>query len=115
MRGGVCPGERRTKRGITGKMPQGAQSHCWGVATLGGCSALQILGLGKCLADIDAVKVVGYEVIHYGKGAISHTRRMKRARDLKAEVFTMADLSLSSAKLVLANQISQLSRLKLST
>jgi len=33
----------------------------------GGCSALQKLGLGECLEGIDAVKVVGYEVIHYGK------------------------------------------------
>ncbi|KAL8940702.1 MAG: hypothetical protein Q9211_002141 [Gyalolechia sp. 1 TL-2023] len=34
----------------------------------GGVQALQRLGLRECLEDIDAVRVLGYEVIYYGTG-----------------------------------------------
>lgn len=33
----------------------------------GGVAALEILGLADCLEDIDAVRVVGYNVIYYGQ------------------------------------------------
>jgi len=70
----------------------------------GECLALQKLGLGECLDDIDAVKVVGCEVIHYGKGVnIPYPENKESKRPP------------SSAKLAPANQISQLSRPKLPT
>ena len=34
----------------------------------GGVQALEKLGLGECLEDIDAIEVLGYDVIFYGEG-----------------------------------------------